>query len=166
MASTVMATTTTNSTGTAQPATTATALTATSTNNVTDMKRIMESMGWSDGTFIPIANDDNKELMKSMQALLAHKEQSLNTHQQTKQRVTSLEDRLKRACDDNTQNGSLLEAHRSQMSDEHHMFKVSEHTDQTLTKRLKELQKTLTDLQNHDHLTNGEIHFVIVLCIV
>lgn len=121
------------------------------------MKQIMMSMGWTDGTFIPIANEENKELMKLMQALLEHKEKSLSTHQQTKQRVTSLDERQQRAIADIAQNGRLLEAHRSQMSDEHHMFKVSEHTDQILIKRLKELGNTVTELKTHDKMTNGEI---------
>lgn len=120
-----------------------------------EMGKIMEQMGWTDGTFIPIANAENRVLMQSMQDLLAHKERRVTEQQAIKQRVAGLKTHHQRTLDDLGQNGKLLEAHRSQMSDEHHMFKVSEHTDLTLTKRLKELQNTVTELQKHDKTTNG-----------
>lgn len=121
---------------------------------------IMESMGWTDGTFIPIANEENKLLMQQMQALLARKEVASNGHLQVEQRVRNLVERAKHANDDIGQNGKLLEAHRSQLSDEQHMFKLAEHTDGTLTKRHKELRNCITDLQKHDTAAMGNRHSI------
>lgn len=125
----------------------------------TDIVRVMESMGWTDGTFIPIASAENKALMQSMQALLAQKTHAQTGHAQLQQRVANLRERHQHTRDDIAQNGKLLEAHRSQLSDEHHMYKVAEYTDGTLTKRLKELLTEVADLQKHDQNTIGGFSF-------
>lgn len=49
----------------------------------------------------------------------------------------------------------LLDAHRSQLSDEHHMYKLSEYEDSTLVKNLKDLRNSARDLEKHDSSTKG-----------
>lgn len=126
--------------------------------NANAIVRIMESMGWSDGTFIPIATEDNQLLMQSMQSLLARKDHADGRHAQLKHRVRSLRERQQHASDDIGQNGKLLEAHRSQLSAEHHMYKVSEYSDCSLTKRHKDLLHESAELQRHDQFTCGKCY--------
>lgn len=49
-----------------------------------------------------------------------------------------------------------MEAHRSQLSDEHHMFKVAEYEDGTLAKKLKELKNNVGELSKYDQATQGK----------
>lgn len=123
--------------------------------NANAIAKIMESMGWSDGTFIPIATEDNRLLMQTMQSLLARKDHTAGRHAQLQHRVRSLRERRQHARDDIGQNGKLLEAHRSQLSAEHHMYKVAEYSDGSLGKRHKELLHGVAELERHDKFTCG-----------
>lgn len=51
---------------------------------------LMESMGWTDGTFVPIANDENKILMEQMQHLNEEKEHKVQLEQQFNDRFHRL----------------------------------------------------------------------------
>lgn len=51
---------------------------------------LMESMGWTDGTFVPIANDENKFLIEDMQRLSEQKEHKIQCEQQFNDRFNRL----------------------------------------------------------------------------
>ncbi len=61
---------------------------------------LMSSMGWTDGTFVPIANDENKMLMEQMQHLNDEKEHKVQLQRQFNDRVQRLINNL-----GNTQQG-------------------------------------------------------------
>lgn len=69
-----------------------------------EMEKIMQSMGWTDGTFIPIANAENKELMKRMQVLLDEKETKADRSQDVQLRTTNLQRHITNAQHDIGQN--------------------------------------------------------------
>lgn len=69
-----------------------------------EITKIMESMGWTDGTFIPIANEENKYLMETMQQLLDAKEAKSDTNQDLEQRFTNLQKHISNAKQDIQQN--------------------------------------------------------------
>lgn len=52
--------------------------------------QLMESMGWTDGSFVPIANDENKFLMEQMQHLSEQKEHKIQSEQQFNDRFNRL----------------------------------------------------------------------------
>lgn len=51
---------------------------------------LMQSMGWTDGTFVPIANKENKFLMEQMQRLTEEKENKAQLKQQFSDRFQRL----------------------------------------------------------------------------
>lgn len=51
---------------------------------------LMQSMGWTDGSFVPIANDENKLLMEQMQHLTEQKEHKINLEKQFNDRFNRL----------------------------------------------------------------------------
>lgn len=59
-----------------------------------EIEKIMESMGWTDGTFIPIANEENKILMQGMQERLAEKEKLTDRNQELHQRAANLKQHI------------------------------------------------------------------------
>lgn len=136
-------------------------------------------MGWTDGTFIPIANEENKSLMEAMQKLLNLKEDKSEANQELEQRYANLQNHIINAEQDIQQNlvkilvlcvsghpiiilkflfQKLLDAHRSQLTDEHHMYKVAEYEDGTVYKKLKELKNNISDLNKYDETTKGTIN--------
>lgn len=69
-----------------------------------EITKIMESMGWTDGSFIPIANEENKELMLVMGNLQVDKEKLTVDHQGLAHRNTKLSDHLVHAKNEIAQN--------------------------------------------------------------
>lgn len=61
-------------------------------------------MGWTDGSFIPIANDENKELMLMMGNLQTDKEKLTVDQQGFGLRNSKLRDNLEHAKNDIAQN--------------------------------------------------------------
>lgn len=61
---------------------------------------LMSSMGWTDGTFVPIASEENKMLMEQMQHLKDEKEHKNQSQQQFNDRLQRLTKNLA-----NTQQG-------------------------------------------------------------
>lgn len=52
--------------------------------------QLMEEMGWTDGTFVPIANDENKLLMEQMQHIAEENEHKHQSEQQLNDRLQRL----------------------------------------------------------------------------
>lgn len=52
--------------------------------------QLMEEMGWTDGTFVPIANDENRLLMEQMQHISEEKEHKIQLEQQFSDRFNRL----------------------------------------------------------------------------
>lgn len=69
-----------------------------------EIEKIMESMGWTDGTFIPIANEENKILMQSMQEQLAGKEKLTDRNQELDKRAANLKQHIVNSQNDILQN--------------------------------------------------------------
>lgn len=65
-----------------------------------EIQKLMESMGWSDGTFIPIASEENKILMTTMQELLDRKEKQTVSSQELGKRVIDLKEHATNAQQD------------------------------------------------------------------
>lgn len=69
-----------------------------------EIVKIMDSMGWTDGSFIPIASEENKLLIKAMAKWQVDKEKRTVDHQELAQRIGKLSDHLGHAKNDIVQN--------------------------------------------------------------
>lgn len=69
-----------------------------------EIVKIMASMGWTDGSFIPIANEENKLLMAAMSKWQVEKEKRSADNQDLTQRLGKLRDQLGHAKNDIVQN--------------------------------------------------------------
>lgn len=63
------------------------------TNNMNQhMATVMETMGWPEDAFIPIANDENRRLMESIEQQIEAKRMKIHHRDQLKDRVKLLND--------------------------------------------------------------------------
>lgn len=65
---------------------------------------VMDTLGWPKDAFIPIANEENRQLMEQMQNMLNAKEQKCKLYEQLQERVKWLEEHHKNAEADIQQN--------------------------------------------------------------
>ncbi|KAJ6635984.1 Coiled-coil domain-containing protein 39 [Pseudolycoriella hygida] len=119
--------------------------------------QLMESMNWTDGSFVPIANDENKLLMEQMEILSKEKTRKIQSEQQFNDRLQRLTKNVTNTRHSIQENSKLLEAHRSQLKDEQHMFKISEHECSTYSKGIKDVQKQHQDLEKNNGRAHDEI---------
>lgn len=59
-------------------------------NHQQQIAELMSSMGWTDGSFVPIANEENKMLMEQMQHRSDEKEHKVELERQLKDRLQRL----------------------------------------------------------------------------
>lgn len=58
---------------------------------------VIEAMGWPEDAFIPIANDDNRKLMESIEQQLEAKKMKISHRDQLNERVQLLRDHHRNA---------------------------------------------------------------------
>ncbi|XP_037037232.1 coiled-coil domain-containing protein 39 [Bradysia coprophila] len=127
------------------------------TNHQQQIEKLLSSMGWTDGSFVPIANDENKMLMEQMQHRSTEKEHKVELERQLNDRLQRLTKNLDNTQQTIQENSKLLEAHRSQLTDEQHLFKISEHECSTYTRGVRDVQKQHQDLEKNDKRANDEM---------
>lgn len=119
------------------------------------IKGVMASMGWSD-SFVPIASDENRDLLDVIKLLGNNKLQrnvALEAQNREVQRVREL---FSAADNEFDQNLKLLSAHKSQYTTEHHLFKLSEHEHSKYKQILKETEKSQKELEQHGENLKNE----------
>jgi hypothetical protein len=117
-----------------------------STNDNDIIQDVMASMGWQN-SFLPVASEENKKLMmriKSLGVTKLERNDDLVERGNESQRVGSLLNNIEYEFD---QNLKLINAHKSQFADEHHLFKLSEHEETKFKKILKELTENEKELK-------------------
>lgn len=68
------------------------------------IQTVLDKMGWTDDAFVPIANDENRQLMQRMQQLMSEKSLKINLDEQLKDRVKWLKGHFQNAQIDIQQN--------------------------------------------------------------
>lgn len=68
------------------------------------IEKVMQSMGWTDDSFIPFASDENKGLMDALQQLLRRKSDKSALNEQINERVKWLKEHFSNAHADVNQN--------------------------------------------------------------
>jgi hypothetical protein len=117
-----------------------------STNDNDIIQDVMASMGWQN-SFLPVASEENKKLMmriKSLGVTKLERNDTLVERGNESQRVGILLNNIEYEFD---QNLKLINAHKSQFSDEHHLYKLSEHEESKFKKILKELIENEKELK-------------------
>lgn len=110
------------------------------------VKDVLKTMGWDDGSFLPIANDENLRLIETIRILNEDKIRHDEELQDRRQETAKVEDIFNNANNEFDQNLKLLTAHKSQYITEHHLFKLSEHENSRWKKEIKSSDKEKRDL--------------------
>lgn len=56
---------------------------------------VMESMGWTDGSFIPVANEENRKILEQVNQMMKNKEIKMSEADSMKFRVDNLGEHFK-----------------------------------------------------------------------
>lgn len=141
---------------------------------------VMESMGWNNGSFIPVANIENRNLMELIQELTKEKTDKLLLKNNLETRVNNLNAHLTNAEQEINQNlvssysdrtlklksfihrfyfvlQNLLDVHRGQVESEHNFFKITENEKSKFTKLIAELEKSQLELNRYQERTQNEV---------
>lgn len=144
------------------------------------IQTVLDKMGWTDDAFVPMANDQNRQLMQRMQQLLNEKGEKSNLNEQLQDRVKWLKGHYQNTETDIQQNlvcilkfkrvlrfffkyvlflnQKLLDAHRCQWDAESHMYKVAENERTSLVKQIKNCVKKTDELKETDDFTKGTVN--------
>lgn len=57
--------------------------------------KVMESMGWTDGSFIPVANEENRKIMEEVNQMMKNKEVKFSEAENINFRVNNLGEHFK-----------------------------------------------------------------------
>lgn len=57
--------------------------------------KVMESMGWTDGSFIPVANEENRKIMEEINQMMKNKENKFSESESMNFRVNNLGEHFK-----------------------------------------------------------------------
>lgn len=118
------------------------------------IRDVMASMGWQN-SFVPIASEENKQLLNGIKLLGTTKLDRIDALEGRgieEQRMRKL---FSTADNEFDQNLKLLTAHKSQYSTEHHLFKLAEHEESKFKQILKETEKTQKELTSQQESFKG-----------
>lgn len=145
---------------------------------------VMETMGWPEDVFMPIANDENRKLMESIEQRMEAKRMKIEHREQLNERVNLLKEHYHNAQNGVVQNlvkilkktieifllgkknivevnfQKLLDAHRRQCDSEYHMFKLAENDLATSENLKADLKKEVMSLDEQNlaiNSTNNEL---------
>lgn len=111
---------------------------------------VLNMMGWNDGNFLPIANENNLKIIESIRVLTESKIQCNEELKERNQELDKVENLLKSGINEFDQNLKLLSAHKSQYSTEHHLFKLAENDCSRWKKQIKEAVKEKNELSQFE----------------
>lgn len=107
---------------------------------------VMASMGWQN-SFMPIASEENKNLMIRIKFLGRTKLDQIDYLEEKGAESAKAGEQLSTVEYEFDQNLKLINAHKSQFNDEHHLYKLSEHEESKFKDILKEITKQDLELK-------------------
>ncbi|XP_050086776.1 coiled-coil domain-containing protein 39 [Anopheles aquasalis] len=119
--------------------------------------RVMEEMGLADGGFIPIANEENKQLLEYINRLGGSKGEATGKVQLSDQRLTNLKVHLRNAQLEFDQNSKIIGADKSQITTEHGLLKVAQNDRSFFRQQVLDAKKDHAELQKHDERAQGDM---------
>jgi hypothetical protein len=123
------------------------------------IRDVMASMGWQN-SFVPIASEENKQLLNGIRFLGKTKLERIDVLEGRGIEEHRLRKLFTTADNEFDQNLKLLTAHKSQYSTEHHLFKLAEHDESKFRQMLRETEKIHKDLTAQQENFKG---FLLVL---
>ncbi|XP_031638654.1 coiled-coil domain-containing protein 39 [Contarinia nasturtii] len=112
---------------------------------------VMETIGWPEDAFMPIANDENRRLMENIEQYMEAKKMKTQHRNQLTERVNMLKDHFQNAQNGVIQNLKLLDANRSQCDNEYHMLKLAENELATSEHLKGDVKKEVISLDEKNH---------------
>jgi hypothetical protein len=129
-------------------------------NRENDLIRdVMASMGWQN-SFVPIASEENKQLLNGIKFLGKTKLERIDVLEGRGIEEHRLRKLFTAADNEFDQNLKLLTAHKSQYSTEHHLFKLAEHDESKFRQMLRETEKIHKDLTAQQENFKGFLLFL------
>lgn len=107
---------------------------------------VMATMGWQN-SFMPIASEENKNLMIRIKFLGRTKLDQIDYLEEKGAESAKAGEQLSTVEYEFDQNLKLINAHKSQFNDEHHLYKLSEHEESKFKDILKEITKQDLELK-------------------
>lgn len=104
------------------------------------IREVLEAAGFSE-TFLPIVNEDNKQLLETIKFLSKSKLEHESALEREKKEVLRVGELCKTADNEFDQNLKLLNAHKSQYTAEYHLLKLGEHESLRFKQMMKEVNK-------------------------
>lgn len=117
---------------------------------------VMASLGWQN-SFMPIASEANKNLMMSIKHLGRTKVNQVELFDERGRESLKAGEQLSTIEYEFDQNLKLINAHKSQFNDEHHMYKLSEHQESKFKDVLKEITKKDLELKKENQKLMREL---------
>jgi hypothetical protein len=118
--------------------------------------QVMESMGWNNGSNIPIASADNQALLDQINELTKAKGDKQTIVQYYKLRQDKTQGHYDSAVTEFEQNLKLVHAYQSQLTSEHHLYKVAEGEVSQFKQDLKRVVKDQAELDRYDGCAKSE----------
>uniref|UniRef100_A0A182RF36 Coiled-coil domain-containing protein 39 n=1 Tax=Anopheles funestus TaxID=62324 RepID=A0A182RF36_ANOFN len=119
--------------------------------------RAMEEMGFADGGFIPIANEENKQLLELINRLSGSKTVSAGKVAISDQRLGNLKVHLKNAHLEFEQNSKLIGVDKTQINTEHGLLKVSQNDRSFFRQQLSDAKRDHSEFEKHDERAQGDM---------
>ncbi|XP_053670503.1 coiled-coil domain-containing protein 39 [Anopheles nili] len=119
--------------------------------------RVMEEMGLGDGGFIPIASEENKNILEFINGLTGSKTDLTSQMQISDQRLGNLKVHLKNAQLEFEQNSKLIGVDKNQISTEHGLLKVAQNDRTFFRQQVSDSKKDLSELEKHDERAQGDM---------
>lgn len=123
------------------------------------IKDVMASMGWQN-SFVPIASDENKELLAAIKFLGTKKLERIGALEAQEKEAVRVRVLFNGADNEFDQNLKLLTAHKSQFSAEHHLFKLAEYDESKFKQILKDTEKELKESTAQQESLKSIFHFL------
>ncbi|GAB0099201.1 Coiled-coil domain-containing protein 39 [Sergentomyia squamirostris] len=117
---------------------------------------VLDSMGW-DGTSIPVANEENRNLMESINSLMRQKELKALRVQEEEARLKSLKNHFHNSEEEIVENLKLLNGQRLLFASEEHSLKLAENEDAHFQKDIKSHYRELKEVNERQEVTQKDL---------
>uniref|UniRef100_A0A1B0GH82 Coiled-coil domain-containing protein 39 n=1 Tax=Lutzomyia longipalpis TaxID=7200 RepID=A0A1B0GH82_LUTLO len=117
---------------------------------------VLEKMGW-DGTSIPVANEENRQLMEAINEMMREKEVKAIRVQDEDVRLKSLQNHFHSSEQEIVENLKLLNGQRIHLDNENHRLKLNENENSHLQGDLKTFYRDLGEVNERQEVTQKDI---------
>ncbi|XP_059621128.1 coiled-coil domain-containing protein 39 [Phlebotomus argentipes] len=118
---------------------------------------VLEKMGW-DGMSIPVASEENRQLMEEINGLIREKDAKGVRVQDEDVRLKSLRAHFHHSEQEVVENLKLLNGQRVHLENENHWLKLNENEDSHLQRDIKTSYQDLNDVNDRQEITQKDLN--------